>query len=133
MNPNTHPFVYLAGHRTISVTTYYKSGKGVATPIEFIRKNDHLYASTRIDSYKVKRLRNNPNAKIAPCTMRGKLKGPEIEVKVRIIPKAEEEYASETMKEAITFLYKILLGLSKFAFWRKKAEYVYLEITPQVG
>ncbi|MHA1994025.1 MAG: PPOX class F420-dependent oxidoreductase [Candidatus Hodarchaeales archaeon] len=132
MNQNTHPFDYLAGHRTISLTTYYKNGKGVATPIEFIRKNDHLYASTRVDSYKVKRLRNNPDAKIAPCTMRGKLKGPEINVKVRIIPEAEEQFASETMEEAITLLYKILIGLSKLAFWRKETERLYLEITPQI-
>ncbi len=132
MNQNTHPFDYLAGHRTISLTTYYKSGKGVATPIDFIRKNDHLYASTRVDSYKVKRLRNNPDAKIAPCTMRGKLKGPEINVKVWIIPKAEEQFASETMEEAITLLYKILIRLSKLAFWRKETERLYLEITPQI-
>jgi len=130
MSPNPHPFDYLAGHRTISLTTYYKSGKGVATPVEFIRKNDSLYVSTRKDSYKIKRLRNNTDAKIAPCTLRGKLKGPEIKVQVRIIPKEEEEFAIETMKEALNLLYKIVIGLSKLAFWRKETERVYLEITP---
>ncbi|MHA1976619.1 MAG: PPOX class F420-dependent oxidoreductase [Candidatus Hodarchaeales archaeon] len=129
MNQNTHPFDYLAGHRTISLTTYYKSGKGVATPVEFVRKNDRLYVSTRKDSYKVKRLRNNSDAKIAPCTMRGKIKGPEIKVNVLIIPKENEQFAFETMKEAINLFYKIAIGISKLAFWRKEVERVYLEIS----
>ncbi|PWI47145.1 hypothetical protein CEE45_13080 [Candidatus Heimdallarchaeota archaeon B3_Heim] len=130
MNQNTHPFDYLAGHRTISLTTYYKSGKGVATPVEFVRNNDRLYVSTRKDSYKIKRLRNNSDAKVAPCTMRGKLKGPEIEVRARVLAKEEEQFAFETMEEAKTFLMKILIAFTKFAFWRKETERVYLEITP---
>ncbi len=131
MNQQSHLFDYLAGHRTISLTTYYKSGKGVATPVDFVRKNDRLYVSTRIHSYKVKRLKINSNATIAPCTMRGKLKGPKIDVTVKILPKEEEEFAIETMKEALTLFYKFLIAVSKLAFWRKKTEWVYLEVTPR--
>jgi PPOX class probable F420-dependent enzyme len=131
MSQEVHPFDYLGGHRTINLTTYYKSGRGVPTPVEFVRKDNKLYVSTRKNSYKVKRLRINNNAKIAPCTMRGKLKGPEIEVFARVLPDTEEQTAIDTMEEAKTFLIKILIGLSKLAFWRKEQERVYLEIIPK--
>ncbi|MHA2305260.1 MAG: PPOX class F420-dependent oxidoreductase [Candidatus Hodarchaeales archaeon] len=124
---NEHKFDYLAGNRTISLTTYYKSGKAVATPVEFVRSGNKLYVSTRIGSYKVKRLKNNPNALIAPCTMRGKLRGQEIEVKAKILPKSEERKAREALKELYQGFFIKILG--KLTSWRDKEEIVYLEIT----
>lgn len=124
---NEHKFDYLKGKRTISLTTYYKSGKGVATPVEFVRREDKLYVSTRITSYKVKRLKNNSNALIAPCTMRGKIQGPQTNVQVRILPEEEDDSARETMKELYQgFFPKTLLKLTS---WRDKEERVYLEIS----
>ena len=124
---NEHKFDYLKGKRTISLTTYYKSGKGVATPVEFVKSEDKLYVSTRITSYKVKRLKNNLNALIAPCTMRGKIQGPQTNVQVRILPEEEEDSARETMKELYQgFFSKTLLKLTS---WRDKEERVYLEIS----
>ena len=35
---------------------------------------------------KVKRIRNNPQVKIAPCTLRGKIIGPEFSATARILP-----------------------------------------------
>jgi len=120
-------FDYLKGKRTISLTTFYRSGKGVATPVEFAHSNGKLYCSTRKDSYKVKRLKNNPKGIIAPCTMRGKITGPSVKVLVRILPGEEEEIAREAMKVLYSgFLSKIML---KLMAWRDKSERVYLEIT----
>jgi len=123
---NEHKFEYLKGKRTISLTTYYKSGKAVATPVEFVRSGEILYVSTRKASYKVKRIRNNSNATIAPCTMRGKITGPQTNVQVRILPEEEENIAKETIKTFYQgFFTKIL---SKIMSWRNKDERVYLEI-----
>ena len=85
----SHKFDILARKRTISLTTYYKSGKAVSTPVEFVRSDDRLFFSTPETSYKVKRIHNNSNAVIASCTMRGKITGPEINVQVKIL--SEEE------------------------------------------
>jgi len=68
-------FDFLNQEKYISLTTYYKNGRGVATPVEFIISGNRLFISTRKDSYKVKRIQNNKNAEITPCTMRGKIKG----------------------------------------------------------
>ncbi len=120
-------FNYLKGKRTISLTTYYKSGKAVATPVEFVHHENKLFVSTRKDSYKVKRLKRNSNAVIAPCTMRGKITGPETEVKVRILSADEEEVAREALKSLYSgFFSKIFVKLTS---WRDKSERVFLEIT----
>jgi PPOX class probable F420-dependent enzyme len=124
---NELKFDYLEGKQTISLTTYYKSGKGVATPVEFVKSGDVLYVSTRVGSYKVKRVKNDPNAKIAPCTMRGKITGPEIQVKCRVLPKDEETIAREALKAHFSgFIRKILAKLNSL---RDKEERVYLEIS----
>jgi PPOX class probable F420-dependent enzyme len=120
-------FDYLNGKRTISLTTYYKSGKAVATPVEFVQHGDKLFVSTSKDSYKVKRLKYNQNAVIAPCTMRGKITGPETKVQVRILPTDEEEIARDALKALYSgFFSKILFKLMS---WRDKSESIFLEIS----
>jgi hypothetical protein len=122
-----HKFDILAGKRTISLTTFYKSGKSVSTPVEFVRSDDKLYALTEKVSYKVKRLRNNAKAVIASCTMRGKITGPKIDVQVKIIPQDEGKFVQEKLDVLYQgLIYRILY---KIMFWRKKEEVVFLEIT----
>lgn len=123
---NSHKFDILAGKRTISLTTFYNSGKAVATPVEFVRSDDRLYVSTPINSYKVKRLRGNSNAVIASCTMRGKITGSEIDVRVRILSEEEGKVAKETLDVLYQGLLYRIMG--KLMFWRKKEDRVYLEI-----
>ena len=52
-----HKFDKLTGKRTISLTTYYKSGKPVSTHVEFVRSDDKLYVSTPNLGYLAHRLR----------------------------------------------------------------------------
>ncbi len=121
-----HKFDSLVGKRTISLTTYYKSGKAVSTPVEFVRSEDKLYVSTEKSSYKVKRLRNNSKAEIASCTMRGKITGPKIDVNVKIISQEDGKFAQEKLDVLYQgLIYRIMY---KIMFWRSKEEVVYLEI-----
>ncbi len=77
------------GQRYISLATFRKSGVAVHTPIWFAEDNNKLYFMTSGKTGKYKRIRNNPQVKIAPCTIRGKITGPEFPATVRILP-AEE-------------------------------------------
>ena len=81
----------------ISLTTFRKSGVGVPTPVWFGEENGKLYVMTRGDMWKSKRLRNNPKVKVAPCTMRGKVTGPEFPATARILPKEEHASARRTI------------------------------------
>lgn len=126
----------LENKKYISLKTYYKSGKGVATPVEFVEKEGALYVNTRKDSWKVRRIKDNPTAKIAPCTIRGELLGEEADATVRILSNNEEvNIAKEALNEKFNKGFnRILLSLFKFfrkiQFWKEPEERVFLEISP---
>ena len=79
------------GQRYISLATFRKSGVAVYTPIWFAEDNNKLYLMTSSKTGKYKRIRNNPQVRIAPCTIRGKITGPEFPATARILP--PEEFA----------------------------------------
>jgi uncharacterized protein len=81
----------------ISLTTFRKSGVGVPTPVWFGEQDGKLYVMTRSDMGKTKRIRNNPRVKVTPCTMRGKVTGPEFAATARILPREEWDRARKTL------------------------------------
>jgi hypothetical protein len=110
----------IQGQKYICLTTFRKSGVGVATPVWFAERDDKLYVKTRIESGKSKRIRNNPNVKVAPSTIRGKIIGPEFSGKARIL--GQEEFGPA--KEAINRKY----FLARLSLWNSKNEYLEIEI-----
>jgi uncharacterized protein len=89
--------VPVQGKRYISLTTFRKNGGGVATPVWFGQDGDKLYVMTRSDMGKVKRIRNNPQVRVAPSTIRGKVTGPEFAAVARILPHEEQAHARQTI------------------------------------
>jgi len=82
----------LDGHRYLSLATFRKNGKKVATPVWFAEDGGKLWVFTAGESGKVKRLRNSSRAEVAPCSMRGELRGEWQPATARLVddPKAEE-------------------------------------------
>ena len=76
----------LAGQKYMSLITFRKNGTAVPLPIWFAESGGRLYVMTRGDSFKVKRIRNNSRVKVAACTLRGRITGPEMEATARILP-----------------------------------------------
>jgi len=108
------------GQQYISLTTFRRSGVAVPTPIWFAERDGKLYVKTRNDSGKFKRIRNNPRVKVAPCTMRGKITGPEFVGTARVIP--AEQWREP--QQAISRKY----WLARLPFWSKKNEFLEIEI-----
>jgi PPOX class probable F420-dependent enzyme len=75
--------------RYISLTTFRKNGMAVAVPVWFAEQDNKLYVMTKSQTGKYKRIRNNPDVRVAPCTMRGKVTGPDFPGKARILPTAD--------------------------------------------
>ncbi len=105
----------------ISLATFRKNGSPVPTPVWFGEKDDRFYVMTRSDSGKYKRIRNNPKVRIAPCTMRGKITGPESEATARVLPQEDWPWARKTIER------KYWMARIPF-FWSKQN--IYLEIEP---
>ena len=76
----------IRGQRYISLATFRKSGVPVYTPIWFAEDADKLHVMTNSKLGKCKRIRNYPQVKIAPCTIRGRITGPEFPATARILP-----------------------------------------------
>jgi PPOX class probable F420-dependent enzyme len=105
----------------ISLASFRRNGDPVHTPVWFGEKDDKLYVMTRSDSGKYKRIRNNPKIRIAPCTMRGRITGPDSAATVRVLPEGDWPWARKTIEN------KYWLARIPF-FWSKQN--VYLEIQP---
>ena len=69
------PGTPLDDQRYINLETFKKDGTGVKTPVWAAPLDGRLVVVTDGTSYKVKRLRNNPACKAAPCDVRGNVTG----------------------------------------------------------
>jgi PPOX class probable F420-dependent enzyme len=81
----------------ISLKTFRKNGVPVSTPVWFGEEGEKLYVMTRSISGKYKRIRNNPEVRVAPCTIRGVVTGDELAANARLLPVEKHAYAHETI------------------------------------
>lgn len=58
----------------VLLTTFRKTGVGVPTAVWAAQDGDALIVTTLGSAGKVKRIRNNPEVTLQPCTMSGKVK-----------------------------------------------------------
>jgi PPOX class probable F420-dependent enzyme len=72
---NNNKLAQFANQNYLNLESYRKTGEAIRTPLWFAEDRGVLYFYTVAHSYKVKRLQNNPRVRIAPCDMRGNLKG----------------------------------------------------------
>ena len=75
----------LDSERYISLETFRKDGSGVKTPVWAAPLDGKLVVMTDGTSYKVKRIRANPKARVASCDARGGHLGPFHDATVRIL------------------------------------------------
>ena len=96
--------------RTINLTTFRKSGTLVHTPVWVVKDGDEGYVRTSKSAGKIKRLKNNHKAFIAPCTHFGKVTGDKIEIKAEVLELNREEYdkISNKLKKKYSILYILI-------------------------
>lgn len=122
--PAGEGFTSLRGRKYCLLTTFRRSGTPVPTPVWFGVQGGRLYFHSEATVGKVKRIRNNPRVRIAPCTVRGKPLGPPIECTARIV--APEE--SGTAERAIASNYGMFRRLYEAAARRLDSDFVYVEV-----
>jgi PPOX class probable F420-dependent enzyme len=65
----------LTDAKYVSLRSFKKDGQPVDTPVWFAALDGRLIVFTDGTSFKVKRIRRNPEVQIAACDMRGSLRG----------------------------------------------------------
>jgi PPOX class probable F420-dependent enzyme len=127
-------FAALRDHKYISLETFKKNGEGVKTPVWFAAdpardiagEGALLYMYTIGNTGKVKRIRNNGNVKIAPCTMKGVPLGEFVEAKAEIVT---GEVASQAMRLLNKKYFPLKQILGFFALFSRR-ERVVMSIRP---
>ena len=103
------PFV---GQKYVSIETFKKNGQGVKTPVWFVLHDNAFYVYTEADSWKVKRIRNNARVRVAPCGVRGDVKGPWLDGTASFV-EGDERIAADKLLDRKYFLKVIFNVLTK--------------------
>jgi PPOX class probable F420-dependent enzyme len=113
--------------RYLNLETYRRTGEAVQTPVWFAAAPPvapgagiaKLYIYSTADSGKVKRVRRNGAARIAPCDMRGTVTGPWIDAVVAVVDREEFKLGMRLLDRKY-FPWKQLLNLSAMLFRRRE-------------
>ena len=94
----------------ISLETFRKTGTGVRTPVWFAAdpaapQNFYLYSEA--DAGKVKRIRNNPHVRVAPCDIRGNVRGAWIDGQARLIDGAEADKGQDLLRQKYGWMKRV--------------------------
>jgi PPOX class probable F420-dependent enzyme len=120
-------FAPFTDQRTVLVTTYKRDGTAVAKPMSIAVEGDRAFLRSAHKAWKVKRLRNNPNVLVAPCTFRGKpVEGPTVRATARLLEGEEDAHASDAIKRK----YRVFEGMVVPAlFWLSRWKALHYELT----
>lgn len=108
------------GKKYISLETLRKNGRAVATPVWFAEADGVLYVYSLAETGKIKRIRNNPRVRIAPCDARGNVRGEWVSATARLLEGQEALRANELLNEKYGWQ-KRLLGF--FAGFRPRVRF----------
>ncbi len=122
-------FTAFRDHKYLNLETFKKSGDSVKTPVWFAAdpgadlsgEAARLYIYTIGNTGKVKRIRNNPNVKIAPCTIKGELLGEWSNASAEIV---SGETASQAMRLLNKKYFPLKQFLDFFALFRRRKRVV---------
>jgi PPOX class probable F420-dependent enzyme len=85
MSPEQNRLALFGQERYLNLETYRRTGQPVATPVWFVIDRGIIYVYTLATAGKVKRIRNNPRVRIAPCNARVALTGAWMDATARIV------------------------------------------------
>ncbi len=111
----------------VLLTTYRRDGTPVGTPVNIAVDGDRAFVRTFDRAWKTKRLRNNPEAQIAPSTARGKPTGPAVRVRARLLSGDEATQAGRALRRKYRIVHGILVPLTHRLRGYKT---VHFELTP---
>jgi PPOX class probable F420-dependent enzyme len=91
-------FAELGRETYVNLASFRRDGREVRTPVWIAPDGERLVVYTNAGSGKVKRIRNGGRVRLAPCDMRGGLRGDWLEAHARVIDDpAERDRALEAV------------------------------------
>lgn len=102
-------FEPLAREKYVLLTTFRRDGAGVGTPVHVAVDGDRAYFRTWDTTWKLKRIRNNPEVEVTPSTFRGRPTGPGLRARARILVGAESARAGGLLSRKHPILHGFLI------------------------
>lgn len=93
------------GQKYLSIESYRRNGDPVRTPVWFVEDGGSFWVRTASSTGKYKRIRNNPSVKIAPCDIRGKVKGEWVNAEAAVAPEAEFDRVYRLLRKKYGMMY----------------------------
>jgi PPOX class probable F420-dependent enzyme len=123
-------FEPLADQAYVLLTTYRRDGSGVGTPVHVAVDGDRAFVRTWDTAWKLRRIRNNPEVEVAPCTVRGKPTGPAVRARARVLEGTESAYAGRLLARKHPILHGYLIPLLHRLRGKRTT---HIELTPDGG
>jgi PPOX class probable F420-dependent enzyme len=123
-------FEPLVDQKTVLLTTYKRDGTGVGAPVHIAVDGNRAFVRTWDSTWKLKRVRNNPEVEVGPCTVGGEPTGPAIRAHARILGGDESAYAGEMLARKYPVLHGVLIPL---VHRLRGNQTMHIELTPVDG
>ena len=91
----------------INLETYKRDNTPIKTPVWFVIDNGLVYIITRESTGKVKRLKNNQNVRIVPCSFKGEIKSEWVNGKAQKIMGSEADKVIKIRKKKYGFVVRL--------------------------
>jgi uncharacterized protein len=106
------PLSSLKDTKTVLLTTYKHDGTAVDTPVSLAFDGDRAFFRSYDKAWKTKRLRNNPDVKVAPATVKGTATGPAIDARATLLDDGEARIAARALARRHRVLQALVVPVS---------------------
>ncbi|MFI1920425.1 PPOX class F420-dependent oxidoreductase [Nocardia sp. NPDC020380] len=104
-----NPFGPVGTAKYVSLTTFKKDGTPVSTPVWAALDNGKLYVWTETNTWKVKRIRRNPQVTLQPCDFRGKTHGETVKGSALVLGDAGSENTRQLIKRKYGIIGQVIV------------------------
>ena len=91
----------------INLETYKRDDTPVKTPVWFVIDKGLVYIITRESTGKVKRLKNNQNVRVVPCSFKGEIKNEWVNGKAQMVTGSEADNIIKLRKKKYGFAVRL--------------------------
>ncbi|GAC84150.1 PPOX class F420-dependent oxidoreductase [Gordonia paraffinivorans] len=111
---NSTPFGEAGTAKYVQLTTYRKDGTPVSSPVWAVLDGDRLLVWTETESWKVKRIKRNPQVVVQACDVRGgNLSGEPVSGTAAVLDSAGTEHVRKKLIEKYGIQARVLTFLSR--------------------
>jgi PPOX class probable F420-dependent enzyme len=108
---SSNPIASLARHHDMALETRKRDGSWIATPVNPLVEDDHVFFRTWHTSGKAKRLRNYPEVRFAPSTARGRPTGDRLQGRATLLDGEAAAHAADLINRRYPLLQGIAVRL----------------------